>query len=55
MVRTPRKRVQRRFSNAIKKKSGPIARYIFGSKKRDQRASAIGGEVAATMALSSLI
>ena len=39
MVRTPaRKRVQRRFSNAIKKKPGPIARYIFGSKSRDQRA-----------------
>jgi len=29
MVRTPRKRVQRRFSNAIKKKSGPIELYCW--------------------------
>ena len=29
MVRTPRKRVQRRFSNAIKTKSGPIELYCW--------------------------
>ena len=34
----PPSRTKRRFPNVIKKKPGPIARQIFGSKRPDQRA-----------------
>jgi hypothetical protein len=33
MVHTPRKRVQRRFSNAIKKKPAPIELYYWPPPK----------------------